>query len=191
MLQLKSKIKTAATALPVTVEELRQQLRLGADTSQDTLLTRCIKSATNWAQNQTGRIFMPTTLVGYLPQLTGESIEIINGPISAISSIMIYEEETTETPTELDAEFYELDNVWLTAQLNFLDDFEAPDCANRFDAVQIEYTAGFSDADAVPEDIKDAIIMKAARLFTHPDDGVNERYTISESLLNPYKVPSV
>lgn len=188
MLQLKAKIKTVPASLPVSIDDLRGQLRLGNDTTYDTELTRYIKSSVNWAQKSTGRHFMPTTLVGYLDQLTGEPFQITNGPVTAISSIKYYVEGTANQQT-LDAEYYSLENIGLTATVHFSDEFEAPDWQARWDSVEVEFVSGWSSAEAVPEEIKDAIIMKAARLYTHPDDGVNERNTISESLLDAYKVP--
>lgn len=191
MHRLKSKIKTPAASQPVTVDMMRQQLRLGNDTTHDALLTRYIKTATNWAQNSTGRIFMPTTLVGYMPDLyPAEDIEITNGPVQSVSSIKIFKEGVEEAET-VDPMYYELDNTGLTAYLIFKPEFECPTLQTRFDAVQIEFISGYADADSVPPEIQDGIIMRAARLFTHPEDGVDEKDSISDKIFRDFKVPSV
>lgn len=187
---LKTKVITPPTLYPVTVDEVRSQLRLGDDSPFDAEIERYIKTSTNWALRYTGRHFLDTVLEGYTNVLNGNPIEITDGPVKEITSIEYWEYGATDYQ-ELNTDLYALENTGLTATIHFLDAFSAITLANKWDAVKITFTAGYGDATKVPEEIKDALIMKAARLFTHPDDGVNERNTISDTLLNPFQVPRV
>lgn len=189
-MNLRTKIQTPSTSLVVSLDELKNQINYPTDeTSKDAQFTALIKAATIWAQNYCGRVFLDSAMLSYCAYLSGESLELSVGPVSEISAIEWKNEN--DTYLELDSDFYSLDNTMLTAYIQFNEYFDAPDSVITWDAIRISYQSGWSTADEVPEDIKLAVLMKAARMFTNPADGVNERYTISESLLKQYKVPSV
>ena len=180
--KVKIKVKTAAEKLPVTLEELRANLRL-TSSALDSFLLQYLTNAVATAENYTGRIFMPTTLLAYLDSYPedGELI-ITKGPVETITAIKYFKEGDSEATTVASTS-YQLDNIEIDARLKFgviLD----PDPA-RLNAIEIEYVGGWASAELVPRSIKDAIILMASERYMNPvSDGIlpQARY-----LLNDYK----
>ena len=190
-MELRAKIETPATIYPVTLAELKQQLKLTGVTTDDDLLNALIATASRWAEDYTGRVFLPSTIEVRADMLNPNNrkpIALPYGPVISLTKIEYYPSDDSDTLTEIDAEYYSIDNTGLTAELH-LDEYFETNTAERWDAYTITYQSGFADAASVPKPIWQAILMKAARLYTHPDDGVNERFTISESLLSSYCIP--
>ena len=189
-MELRTKISTPASDLLISLDDLKNQLNYPlTDTSKDAQFTVLIKAAVSWAQGYCGRIFLDSELISYLYYISGDKIELTRGPITEITSIKYYD-AANELQT-LSSDLYSLDNTDTTSYIQFSDEFEELEMYERWDAVQITYRSGWVNAAAVPEDIKIAVTMHAARLYTHPDDGVNERATISERMLNNYIDPRV
>jgi uncharacterized phiE125 gp8 family phage protein len=186
---LRYKLKTAPLFNPVTIAELKRNLRIpttDTDTDRDALLTDLLLSATQRAQSVTGRQFARATYTLYLDSYPASGgVDIDLGPVAAISSVKYYAQGAS-TLTTITSTLYQLDNSELTARLLFLDSFEPED--EKLNPIEIEYTAGWSTAAEIPADVKDAIILIATDRFINPGNESTKTITAAEKLLGNYKV---
>jgi len=184
------KLKTAAAFSPVTIAELKSNLRI-LHTDQDTYLQALLDAAVVDAQEITGRQFARATYTAYLDSYpsVGE-LELTLGPVAAISSVKYYAQDAIALTT-VSASDYQLDNVELTARLRFLNSFSTD--SNKMNAVEIEFTTGWATAAEIEKSIKDAIILIASERFLTPDNaadnyGSGVKLKAADRLLQRYKV---
>jgi uncharacterized phiE125 gp8 family phage protein len=169
---------TAPTRLLLTLEEAKSQLSIleGCDCDEADLERR-IREATDDAQRECGRQFLSATyklLLDDFPRCGHNgyrgSINIPLGKVSAVGAVRYY--DTAGTLQTLSSSNYftalageparivaKPSSPWPTVQLG------------RPEAVEIEFTAGWSSPDQVPADILGAVkLILADRYFNRGDD---------------------
>lgn len=183
---------TAATTEPVTTTELKSQLRI-TSSSQDTMLAFQIKAARRWAEEYLRYAIITSTWELYLDSFpkSGDCIYIQKSPVTSITSI---------TYLDSDGDL----QTW-TSTL-YVPDFNAKPCriyeaygesypttqAIR-NSVVIKFVAGYAAAANVPDDIKQAILIKAATMYENPAEEVSGTQVsqfsevTAKSLLTPYR----
>ena len=89
----------------------------------------------------------------------------------------------------LDPALYQVDAASAPARLALKGIF-APPLTNlrAIDAVAVEFTAGYGDAGAVPQPIKQAILMTIADLCSHRGDDAALVGPQAQALLAPYRI---
>lgn len=175
-------LKTAPIAEPVTLAELRQQLRL-VSTNDDTLVTSLGIAARQYVETVTRRALMTQTWTLYLDRFptywqdwnnwTGRrtwarsarrlstdayrdvTIRLEQPPVQSISSVKYY--DTASVLQTLDPVQYITDVANEPARLVPAPGFYWPTAQYQVNAVQIEFVAGFASAALVPETLKAAI----------------------------------
>jgi len=212
---MKYKIVTPSEVYPVEVEFLKSQLRITHD-QHDSYLTSLIAAATDWAIGYTGRQINFATLQAYCEYhdnsqsknhyygLPGScyygmnarrSYFIERGPVSGITKIEYL--NLSGELIELTSDDYQVENEEYSATIyinaNYV--FNNID-ACRPDAIRITYTAGYGGTveekiTPFPELVRNAVAMKAARMYTTPDDGVDEKTSVAENLLKSMRCPIV
>ena len=182
MTEPRYKITTPAIDLPVSLQELKSNVRV-SNPALDGVLLQHLQGATAEAESYTGRLFMRATVAAYLDSYPEDGeLEITKGPVNAITSVKYYADGES-TMTTVDSGKYQLDNIEVDARLRFSEVFTAD--ANRMNAVEIIYTAGWATAEEVPRQIREAIILSASARYLNPLAGtmpVQARY-----LLDAYK----
>jgi len=185
---LRYNIKTAPTFSPVLLTNLKSSLHI-EHTDLDDLLQICLNVAAEDAETMTGRQIARATLTGYLDDYPdNDELEIDKGPVDSILSIKYYAQDSPVLTT-VSASDYQLDNIDLTARLRFSKSF-TPD-RSRMNSVEIEFLAGWASVDAIPETIKDAIVLLASERYLNPDNkmqGNGVRVSAAERLLRKYKI---
>lgn len=189
------KIKTAATIAPVSLDEFKRNLHIGAqdesDTIQDTYLQEILDNVIEGVQKDIGRRICRETWYGYLDDFPeGDELIITLGPVNAISSISYYPDGSSVL-TAMAATDYTLDNIELTARLRFLNSYSVDE--DKFNNVVIEFTNGWATAAEVPKQIKDAILLLATERYMNPENmmqnfGMGLRQTKADILLKNYRV---
>ena len=186
------KLITAPTIEPVTVAELRSQLRI-TSTAQDTMLEVLIKAARANVEDYLRYALTNQTWELYLDAfpLSGKYIWIQKSPVTDIVSL-------TYTSTAGVA-------TTLTENTDFVADYHSMPC-RLFEAysktwptaraipnaVVIQFKAGYATAAAVPDVIRQAIMMQAATMYENPADEitgtqVNKIDFNSDRLLRPLR----
>ncbi len=185
------KTLTPSAVFPVTLAFLKKQLRI-TDSIMDDYLTSLISAASKSANDFTGRQFNRATMMAYSFYKGEYQYEVERGPVVEVTKvefvgddgvvISLIAGDFTVVLEELSA------FVFITAVEKL-----TGVSRSRPDAVRITYTAGYDGAagSLFPEDIINAVAMRAARMYTNPDDAVDEKYSISDNLLRGYRCPIV
>lgn len=185
---LRYKIKTPPAFSPVTVAQLKRNLRI-EHSDQDELLTEIMDRAVSSSQIATGRCYARSTVTLFLDAYPkDDETEIDYGPVNAISSVKYYPPNSAPIAT-VDVAKYQLDNTELTSRLRFLESFE-PD-TEKMNVIEIEFTTGWGDAGIVPKDLIEAIILRASEAYLNPENasGSGKRITTAENKERNYSIP--
>jgi uncharacterized phiE125 gp8 family phage protein len=193
-MDLRYKIKTAPLFSPVTIAELKRNLRIPTtdiDADRDALLFDLITAAVEKGQELTGRQFARATYTLYLDEYpVGDEVAIDLGPVAAITTVKYYA-PGANTLTTVTSTKYQLDNSELTARLRFLESFSSD--ADKFNTVEIEFTNGWATAADIPANIKAAIILFATEAYLNAGNdplnfGFGKKFTAADRLLTNYKI---
>ena len=190
------KLITAPSVEPVSVTELKSQLRI-TGTSQDTMLGLLIKAARQHAEDYLRYSIIATVWELYLDAFpaSGEPIWVQKSPVSL------------GTPSTTTLKYYNTSGVLttLTENTGYVVDYNSaparvyeaydktwPSTRVIPNAVVLKFTAGYANAAAVPDQIKQAILMIASTLYENPSDEVtgtqvNAINKNSEWLLRPLR----
>jgi len=182
---------TQPSAEPVLLADVKAQLSIAtADTLVDTIITRRITEARQWAENFMGRTIMPSNWEVVLDRFPQE-IELFCPPATVIVSITYV--DTDSVLQTIDAADYYLDEDavpnWVLPAYGEV----WPDTLDTANAVRVRYTAGYADAASVPGPIKEAIMLIIGHWMRYQgavESGLNITRIPNavECLLTPYKV---
>lgn len=186
------KLITAPSVEPVDTTELKSQLRI-TGTSQDTMLDSLIKAARQHVEDYLRFSVISSTWELYLdafPQ-AGDFIWIQKSPVSAITFLKYYATDGTLTILTENTDFV-VDYVSKPCRIYEAYSKTWPTPRNIPNCVIIKFVTGYASAGAVPEVIKQAVLMVAATLYENPSDEVtgtqvNPINKNSEWLLRPYR----
>lgn len=186
-------VKTPPATEPVTLAEMRQHLGItqATDTARDSIITGRIISARQWAEQNTRSQFVTQTLTGYAEDFNYDPANSnrmnLKGPLVSVTHVKYL--DSAGVLQTLDPANYLVDTV--TACIVPAYGMSWPVVRAQNNAVQIEYVAGFGNAAAVPEPIKDAIrfIVGQWEVFQTSMEGVLRPFTIpnaAKELLSGY-----
>jgi uncharacterized phiE125 gp8 family phage protein len=160
------KLITAPTALPVTLAEAKLHCRVD-DADRDALITSLIGAATTMAEQHLDRAIMPQTYEVTLDAFPG-TFELTRTPVASVTSIQYY--DTSGVLQTLPSVLYALDTSndsdW--AQVAPVYGGAWPDTRDQVNAVVCRYVAGYADAAAVPEPIKQWVKIMVATMLSNP-----------------------
>lgn len=146
---------------PVAVADAKAQLRIGHD-SEDDLISGLIRAAREEVEGQTG-----VAMIAQNWRLTLDRwprfgrAALLRHPVTEILSVTVYGSEGEATL--VDPNTYEADLVSRPARLYF---GARPETSRIMNGIEIDFAAGFgADADAVPEQLKRAILMLVAHWY--------------------------
>ena len=169
-------VVTPADEEPVSVREAFVHLRIEADTQAEiqahpdySSVGRMITTARQWVEDycrrslayQTLRLVLPPPRAGaYRASMFSNrawpKIELYRPPLVAVEAVRYYDDSNVLTTLDEDDYFVVQGTV---PTLGFATDYDFPSVYLRQDAIQVDYTAGFLDADDVPEVYRDAILL--------------------------------
>lgn len=158
----RSVVITQPAAEPLTIYEARRQVELAStDTTHDSLLLQNIAAARLQWEHDTGQFLISRSM-----RLTLSGIEEIHfpqRPVTAITSINFYAGESA-SPEVMASTIYQLDTATSTLRLAYQQVW--PSTADRWDAVEINYTAGaHANSTTVPAIDKQAMLLYVGYLF--------------------------
>lgn len=159
------------TQLPVTLEEVKRNLRLAAaDTTHDDDLTLKIEAAVEMVEQDIDRAIINQAFLfsSYQFPTAGGVIQLPVKPISSVESIHYLDSEGADTLWPADQ--YTLKKASRQVYPNYGNQW--PSAARYVDSVRVAYTAGYGAvADAVPRAIKQMILLWVGYHFSNPVDG--------------------
>lgn len=139
---------TGPTAQPISLEEVKEHLYIVVtDTTRDNYLTDVQDSAVDQFQSDAEYQVMSATYKQTLPDFCYDYIEIPLIPVQSITEFLYYTDKTTTATLVQDTDFY-LVKTDRYARLYPVNSW--PSSADRPDAVQITFVAGYSTQSQVP-----------------------------------------
>lgn len=186
---------TPATLKPLTVQEVKDYLRVDSD-AEDTLLGVLIDAATEVAQHYLGRFllttvveefydFFPVYQTGVDPFRGDRNIVYLSrGPVQSVSSLKYIDGNGDEQTVSADD--YRSDLVSEPARI--MPEHGWYGTKDTVNAVIVRYTCGYTQASDVPSNIKVALLLIIGEMYEKRVDSVHRMPTASEHLLNPYRV---
>lgn len=195
------KLITPPTIEPVSLAEARMHLRLVVTETlpvstgpDDTLVAGLIKAARLWAELFQNKAYLTQTFRLSMDSFPSTKfIELPRPPLQSIISLSYWDGTTTQVVSFLDpsgTSLMETDNYLVDTdsqpgRLYLKPNLSWPTIESRVGAVQIQYRAGFTSVDDVPEVVKIAIKLRLSELYENRgDQAVDARYkSAAESFL--------
>ena len=150
----------AATSFPVTVAQVQAQSRIDGET---TYIQSLIAAATASVEESSGKALMEQTWEMKVSGPDDGVIEIPKTPVLELVSITYLNAALVSTALDVDdfALLGDEDRAWIEP----LEGVSWPSTVVRADAITITFTAGFEDAESVPANLKQAILMMVGHLY--------------------------
>ena len=156
-------INTAATFRPFEVNEIKDHpaLRISG-TEQNAILDKMINSAVTAYEDYTEQILCRSTWDLYLEEF--DDPIWTPAPLASVSSVKYY--DTSNAQQTLSTDYYEVDITnSLYGRIGLKYGQSWPSIYDRFDAVIIQFLAGYASAAAIPQQIKDGLLYKIQELY--------------------------
>ena len=149
---------------PVSLDEVKSQLRI-TGTDENVFLTRLITAARKNIETIIGRSLVTQTWDLYLdqfPRSSSQAIEIQKPPLQSIEYIKYYDNADVEQTW--DAGEYVVDTDSIKGLIYPGRNYSYPTTRAFPKAVNVRFVSGYGDESAVPEDIKQAILLMVGHL---------------------------
>lgn len=167
------KLITPPTTYPVTLAEAKLHCRVDSN-DDDALITALITAATEMAEQKTGRAIMTQTWQLTLDAFP-EAFELTRVPVQTIT-LLDYIEPEGSTVVLSPGSNYKLSD-WDDfgfAKVVPVAGYQWPTPKDDTNVVSLEYTAGYANAAAVPEGIKQWIKLMVSTMY---DNRETEAYS--------------
>jgi uncharacterized phiE125 gp8 family phage protein len=172
---------------PVTLQEARAHLRL--ESGEDEYITGLIKTARRYCETFQGRAYITQTWDHYLNFFPCECIKIPLPPLQRI--VFVKYKDSAGFLQTLDPLAYIVDAYSEPGLIYCAYGKSWPSTWPEINSVQIRFRDGYGTAADVPQEVKHAILLKAADLYEHRggDEGIDKTINEAiESLLWPDRV---
>lgn len=171
---LNQRITIPPAGAVVTLATMKNHLKLDpSDTSEDELLAIYIESATEYLQNELRLQFMKATYEATIDNWGDNQWRFSSGvPLISIESV-VYTDIDGNAQTMVEGVDY---LVNYRGHKPFIYFQNTPDLGVWFNAIEITYTAGYNGGTveeqraAVPKDIVNGIILRAAAMYENRED---------------------
>ena len=164
-------------AEPVTLSEVKTHLRV-THSDEDALISGVLVAAVRAIEARGGLALMPQAWRLTLDAAPEETLFLPLSPVSALDAVAVIDGEGA--PQEVSVSLYD---AALGAHARIRPAGPWPLPAPVIDGVRIDFTAGYADADAVPELLKQAVKILAGYFYeTREAAGEARVYTMPQSI---------
>ena len=182
---------TAPAATPVTLSEVKDQLRVeGPD--DDVILTRLINVAVAYtdAKGALGQAMITQTWAQWIGPNPTQSIRLLLGPIQSVTAVKYYDVDGVLQTDTLSN--YQVFGTGSATTIGPKSGENWPVTQDRSDAIKIEYVVGYGDATTdVPDTIRHAMMLMVGHWYDNREQtGFDELSNIPfgyEALLNMHR----
>ena len=159
------KTSVSQTAEPITLAELKEQLRIESSTTEDdTFLEGLIVSSREAVEALLGKVLIDQTVVAKLDEFPKDDyFELPTPPVASVTSITYFDEDNASQT--FSSASYSLNDYCDPQRVVRNTDVDWPATYDRWDAITVTYQAGYATASAVPSSIKTVIKMLAAETY--------------------------
>jgi uncharacterized phiE125 gp8 family phage protein len=178
------KIVSVAASTAISLSEAKNHLKV-ENTADDDLITILIKAAQDEVESFTNRTLIATTFDFQLMKFPDCCIELPVAPVASITSIKYYNTENNEQTWSSENYFYSISEI--PFKIRYVDSIPEtyPD---RFDAINVRFVSGYENAAAVPDALKQAILLLIGDMYDNRGDAPRERFTMWKMLTYPFKL---
>lgn len=151
------KLTTAPAVEPITLANVKIKLGIdSADTTSDTQIGWMIPAARRWVEQRINRALITQTWQLYLDDFT-DMIRLPLGNVQSITHVKYTDQDGTVQT--ISASDYQTDLVSIPARLmpSYAAGVWPTTRGDTFNAVEVQFVAGYGLAAAVPEDIVEAL----------------------------------
>lgn len=183
------KLITPPATEPLTLAEAKLHLRVDAS-DEDTYITGLIQAAREKAEHDTGRSLITQTWELALDEFPTAGIKLQRPPLISITSIK-YDDEAGVEQT-LSSALYTTDLYETVGRVMPVYDTDWPNTLDSTNVVRVRYTAGYGSASAVPQGIKNWMLVVIGQLYEERgmigQPGVIGTLPYIDRLLDAYRV---
>lgn len=186
------KVTSAPASEPVNVTETKNFLKVSTSADDD-LITALIVAARQEYERYTNQALITQTIEEKFDQFPvidaynpDGIFELTVSPVSYVSSIQY--KNTSGNNTTLSSSNYIVDTHTKPCRIAPAYSVTFPDTYDEINAVTITYVAGFGNAAAVPQHIKQVLYLLIADMYENRQDGVRRYRTAAERLMNMHKI---
>jgi uncharacterized phiE125 gp8 family phage protein len=177
---IKSEISIAPTTEPVTLSEVKDQVR-ERSTDYNSELQNLITEGRVYVEKMTGRALITQTRKAYFDDLYLTMV-LPNPPLQSVSSIS-YQDSSNAAQT-LSSSLYTVDTKSKLGKVSQAYSQSYPSVYDDYNAVTVTYVCGYGGREDVPDSFKAAIKLYVQWRFDH-DDSAKE---IMDILISQEKV---
>jgi len=188
---LRFEVITPPTQTPVSLDQAKSHLRVD-HADDDAAILAMIKAATSMAEEFLRRALCTQTIKLALPTFPSCSIVLPRPPVQSIVAVRyVTEDGLTATIANIDPDVvYELDEFEYLVVLRPGKSW--PVTATHRTAAFVEYVAGYTSPELIPESIRQAILMTVGHFFANREDAITGTIAAAmpkgaESLLWPFR----
>jgi uncharacterized phiE125 gp8 family phage protein len=157
-------LTTEPASEPVTLAEAKAQCRIEVS-DDDALVTALIVAARQTAELVLRRALMTQTWTLTLDTFP-TAIELAHPPLQAVNSI-IFLEAVAGAPTILSPASYIVDGASEPGWIQPANGYDWPQVWPEINAITVEFVCGYANASAVPQAIKQWILLHVAHYYAH------------------------
>ncbi|MHB8077433.1 head-tail connector protein [Desulfosporosinus fructosivorans] len=156
---------TPPAAEPLTLTEAKQHLRVDGS-ADDTLITSLIKQAREWCEDYQGKKYITQILELVLDTFPdGDYIEFRNcSPVQSVTSVKYTDKDGVEATLAATEYIQDKDSFVNKIMLGYSKQWPTT-ILQPVNAVRVRFVAGYTDAAAVPESVKWAMVLHMRLLY--------------------------
>lgn len=178
---MRYELKTAPTALAVSVADMKDHLRIADYSDHDAMIQTYIEAETRSFEHKSNTCLCAQTWYAYLSfEEVVEKVYLNKYPITAISSIKYYDSDNSQQTLSTDD--YSVTYALRPSEI-IIDDI--PAVYERVDAMVIEFIAGFT---SVPDDIVLALKQRVFKIYNNPGDFVEIKTGYFDKVARDYRI---
>jgi len=178
------KLITPPASEPVSLDEAKAYLRIDTN-DEDALISGLIAAAREYCESFQNRAYITQTWELSFDDFPNMPLKLPRPPLVSVESVKVI--DTTGAEITLDTSDYIVDTDSEPGRIAFASGKCWPSVElSPVNAVKIRYTAGYDDAQKVPQSVKQAMLIYIAHRYENPDtDDVPE---VVRTLLWPDRV---
>lgn len=165
---MESRLITAPTSEPVSLDDVRLHLRLTDDTTEDPLLTSLIERARLYWESWSGRSLAPQTREAHRSAWPGgDYFELPDPPLTSVTSLKYLNSAGTETTMTSTTQYLvdadsDVGRIVLPYGVNWPSFTAYP-----IRPIRVRYVCGYT---TLPEPIKHALLLTIGHWYEHRED---------------------